>query len=291
MIEVLQVLLVIFSVYLFNEKMKEKFCILGAVGDCSITNTTTNETVVNAISEVVASNASNCTASGGVTQTLSISGIKSGGDIVISGVDQTADVQMNFTCMQNQDNQAQLLNDIQQKVVAELQQKTSGYNFQPVEQTNVNNQITNISNSINMSQLSECVSNQFTSQEQIYANLEAVGDIKISDIGQAATFVSTNDCIQKQTNVKDAITTLDNTIKAKQTQEAKGIDIIGDIFGAYTTVIIGVIVCVVCMSLISAIASVALGTSPQAGQNMQQFAQIAQQFRPPMGMPYQQYLV
>lgn len=269
--------LIVWSLYAYQaaqeEKRKtERFCFLGLAGDCGSTQTTVDEIVNNSISNTFVSNASSCSGSGGIKQTLDIENIQAGGNIDISGGSQTGTVALNFSCLQNNNISQDSVQEIQNAIKQGIQQKTSGFQFQPSTQTTISKTENDIVSNINLSQVADCVANSFADQEQIYRNLSAKGNITLSNLAQTAVNDSTSKCVQEQKAASQNIKALDTIFDQQVSQEAKGVDIIAlfqgwfnmiQSFGAMGTLLLALpILCCCCICLASIFSSSGGGSAP-----------------------------
>lgn len=223
-------------------------CILG-MGDCGVKQTSVTDVVSNAVSNVLMSNSSSCTAGGTFSQTLNVENIKAGGDITISGVSQNLTSTVNLNCVQKSGFTNQELTQIQNDIKQQIDQKTSNYQFQPSEQTVITTSTQNISNSTTMNNVATAIANQFASQAQIYKNLQGGGNITLSNLSQTAiattTAVVVHDLLANNQDVKNMQQLLDS----KTTQTATGTNLIACAgVSAVMLLIIAVIIALVLFS-------------------------------------------
>lgn len=218
------ILVVSYYLIMKQDDKVETVCILG-MGDCGVTQRSVNELVNTVTTNVIQENAQNCGASTGVDQMIKISDLNAGGDINISNITQDSNVKFNFSCMQEASNQANLETQLANSVRSELDQLTSGYQFQPSEQEQINTTKNNITTNLTSRNLAECTSRMFSNQETIINNLNAKRNININNIAQTAILDVASTCNQSNQNLQNAITSLETEISAKGKQEAKGVDI------------------------------------------------------------------
>lgn len=218
------VLLASYYLIMKQDDKVENLCILG-MGDCGVTQKSVNELVNNVTTNVLQENAQNCGASTGVDQMIKISDLNAGGDINISNITQASDVKFNFSCMQEASNQANIETQLANAVRSELDQMTSGYQFQPSDQEQINTTKNNIATNLTSRNLAECTSRMFSNQETIINRLNARGNININNIAQTAILDVASTCNQSNKNLQNAITKLETEISAKGKQEAKGVDV------------------------------------------------------------------
>jgi hypothetical protein len=205
--------------------LQENFCFAGIIGDCSDKQKTVNEIINETVSKTMMSNSANCSMGNGINQKILIENIETDGDINFSGLNQSADVKMNFNCLQSQGLQASDVQKIKDNIKSDLEQKASGYRFQPTEQETINKTINKISSELNLDNVSSCIANALTNQETVISKLKAKKNVNINNIAQTAITDTTAQCIQDQSGIDDKVKDLQTLFDNKMKQENKGIDI------------------------------------------------------------------
>lgn len=261
-----QILFLIFVSYIISNiifpikeiEEKEEFCFLG-IGDCGTTNTNVTNTVNNTVTNIVKENAQSCGSTTGISQMIKISDLKAKGNIELDGVSQDSIDNFDFSCMQVSENQVELEKKLQEEIKNNIEQKTSGYQFQPTELTTINNAINNLSTNVKSSSISKCISNKFINQEINIKDLESTdGNITIKNIAEKAIMAGTAKCMQSNTDITKSIEEIQKIIDTKSSQVATGVDMFASITALGTAYITGIVICVVCLSIVSIVSSIGM---------------------------------
>lgn len=285
------ILLIIFISYfissiLFPERERvENFCFLGVAGDCGVKNTNITNTINTSITDIVKENAQSCGSTTGISQMMKVSGLKAK-KITVSGLDQSSTDNFDFTCMQVAENKVELEKKLQESVKNDVEQKTSGYQFQPSEQTTITNALNAVSTNIKSKSISDCISNKFINQELTVADLEAEDEITVENLSQTAIMAGTSKCMQSNTDITKSIEDIQKIIDTKSSQTATGVDMFASITALGTAYITGFIIIIVCSSIVSIISSIGAsgGFSKSSSSNS---AQIPRPYYQPPQQYYQ----
>ncbi len=286
------ILLIFFISYfissiLFPERERvENLCILG-MGDCGVKNTNITNTINTSITDIVKENAQSCGSTTGISQMMKVSGLKAK-KITVSGLDQSSTDNFDFTCMQVAENKVELEKKLQENVKTNVEQKTSGYQFQPSEQETITNALNSVSTNIKSKSISDCISNKFINQELTVADLEAEDEITVENLSQTAIMAGTSKCMQSNTDITKSIEDIQKIIDTKSSQTATGVDMFASITALGTAYITGFIIIIVCSSIVSIISSIGAsgGFSKSSSSNS---AQIPRPYYQPPQPPQQYY--
>lgn len=246
-----------------------------------IVNDVLNKTVTNVLIE----NSQNCSQNNTSVQDMSFNDISAdeGCSINFSGISQTALVAPNFTCSSKQENNSELMNKLQTALGSEAESKLSGLAgaLNSESRTTIKNKIVNeITNNINMSNVSSCVQDNLSKQKLQFKKIVAscpsycrnvrqckgvenmcdMSQCKINftDINQSLTNKAVASCMSANENVQKIVNDVANDVTSSAKASNTGIDI---------TMSYGVsIVCsFVCLSIIIAIFAF---LNSSAGQQM-----------------------
>jgi hypothetical protein len=210
-------------------ELVENWCVAGLVGtSCGDKSKTVNEIVNDSLTNVMMSNSSSCTSGSGINQKLRFSDFETAdGHIIIKGSEQTGTLKMNFNCLQDQGLSAQDMKSIRDQIKNDVEQKSSGFRFQPAEQEVINKTVNQITSNASLSNTASCIANTLTDQEMVVERLKArgSGNINIENLSQTAIVDTTADCIQNQSALSENMKELQTLFDSKLKQENKGLDI------------------------------------------------------------------
>lgn len=281
------ILIFIFISYLLlpSPKIKEQenLCILG-MGDCGVKNTNITNTINTSITDIVKENAQSCGASTGISQMMKVSGLKAK-NINVNGLSQSSTDNFDFTCMQVAENKVELEKKLQESVKNDVEQKTSGYQFQPSEQETITNALNSVSTNIKSKSISDCISNKFINQELTIADLNAEEDINLENLSQTAIMAGASKCMQSNTDITKSIEDIQKIIDTKSSQTAKGVDMFASITALGTAYIVGIVICFVCLSIVSIVSSI--GSFGGFSKSSSNSAQIPRPYYQPPQQYYQ----
>lgn len=279
-----QILLLIFVSYIISniifpiKEEKEELCVLG-LGDCGTKDTNITNTVNSTVTDIVKENAQICGSLTKNSQMIKISDLKAKGDVVLDGVSQDSTDNFDFSCMQVNENKIELEKKLQEEIKNKIEQKTSGYSFQPTELTTINNAINNVSTNIKSSSISKCISDKFINQEININDLESTGgNITIKNIAEKAIMAGTAKCMQSNSDTTKALEDIQKIIDTKSSQTATGVDMFTSLATLGTAYITGIIISVVCLSIVSIVSSIGMSGGFSKGESSV-----------PMRIPYQPY--
>lgn len=201
-------------------------------GNSSKVKSETN--IVNkAMTNVMMKNTSNCKASGGVKQTLNLGKIKSDGcQVIMDGISQNAVSELNFSCVQDSGNDAEILGEFKSELDKELKAQLSGLGINNKSEVDSITNITNdISTNISMENLSECIASNFTDQKMETGDIEVKcyewqtpfeRRVTVKNVNQAAVSKTTATCLQTQKQATESINKLESILKEKAKSKNDG---------------------------------------------------------------------
>lgn len=185
---------------------------MGGVLSANVNNST-QTAVSNAITNAIITNTSNCTSQNVNAITLQFGTVV--GDFNLNNANLSQSVTINSSCLQQSTNNTDILNTIQANLKQEYQNGTSGALFSASVNNQVSTAITNVANSVNISNIKNCLLNNLTSTA-IGANYVG-GNVNITNltVGQVTSLVQT--CVQNDTNVTTATNQLKTALTSAQT--------------------------------------------------------------------------
>lgn len=218
-----------------------------------------NDTVNKSLSNILMSSSSSCTQTNTLSQKQVFSNITAddGCSVSISNIDQTANQSPNFTCSSSVANSSDLTSkfktDLDQKAAAQISNFTIG-NAQ--SSSDIKNKLVNdITNNINISNVSTCVQDNFLKQSQgvdtvkascpgycrnahVCAELAAISptfaaafcdpskcSINISGFNQSAIQGAIGNCLSSDSNYQKTLTDAANAIAQDAKASNTGVDL------------------------------------------------------------------
>ncbi len=229
------------------------------MGAAQSKNTSVVGIVNKSVSDVVMSNTSKCSSESKNIQNMSFSDIKiKGCKTNFSNISQTADVNVNFSCIQNNKNESELLNEFKTSVDKNLKASLGGLPSAILTNTE-NTAVTNIRNEIesklNISNISDCMNKTYNDQRLEFGkiDIDCTGldpkdrIVSFDNISQKLVQTLVAKCVADLTNISEIKNPIEEKVTVKEQAENKGIDF----FTAYFNYIIVSILIVVLSSLIS----------------------------------------
>ncbi len=204
------------------------------------TQSSVSEVITNVSTQILNTNAQNCALSTNVNQALTISQLSALGNININGVNQTSNVNLDFSCMSNSNNNIQLQSDLTNAIKTALDQKTEALSSLS-NQNSINTAKDNVMNSLNIQNILSCVVNSYSNISLTITQLNAGKDIDIKDINQSTTSAVISKCIANNQNLTNAINTLQNTLDTSNKQTALGL------FSSGGTGLVLIVVIIICL--------------------------------------------
>lgn len=171
-------------------------------------------------------------------------------------INQTANIAPNMSCAQSVSNAASLQTDLQTKLQQNATAVMSGLPttaVSKVDTSNVSNILNQISNSVNMTNLSQCIQSTLNRQSAQWSNFkitctgEAV--IEWSNITQTIIENAVMKCTQETKGVADLINQLSNELSQTADSEDKGFDLGGILMGVAMVVLVVVMIITVVRGL------------------------------------------
>lgn len=177
--------------------------------------------ITNSVSEYFKKKSSACVASQSAVNAILLKGTS--GNVVIDGIDQRSDQYLNFSCFISETNQLDFQNELVSKVENELKSKVSGIQgnlFTKQAQNSKIKQITEITSSIKLEEILNCIGTQLASN---IIEIEGEGDVTIKNVSQSNFQKSIVDCKLLSSEQIKSLTSLDNSLKQSLVMENTGI--------------------------------------------------------------------
>ena len=182
---------------------------MGAQASIAEANT---KIISKAINNSIIESAKSCSASTSQNQTMEVEG-----DVTIGGRGNTVtfsqESNINLSCIQDSTSITELRNTIKQEITNKLKAENSGQNIggQMSMSSASSDLITEVVNSINMSDMQACFSEISQSQNsRISGNLDISGTSNTYSFDQSTEIVST--CMQKNQNLSKLVSDLSNSV-------------------------------------------------------------------------------
>ena len=221
---------------------------------------TINDTVTN----VMVSNQSLCGQNNSAIQSINIGNINAKGcGFNMSGITQTSVQKPNFSCFSSQTNNASLLtslkNSLQQQATSELSGLGGAINSQSLS-TTASTLVNDITNNMNLTNLSSCIQNNIASQEFSQGNINVQCPsccnnpgpscnqrncvVNISNLSQQLTQSAVANCLSENSNLLSVINQIASEISQKTASSNTGISmsLLGGIGGIVLLIILIIII-------------------------------------------------
>lgn len=248
-----------------------------------------NEVVNKSIANVLMQSSQECAQNNSSIQTMNISGIQNDcGGVKISGVNQKSVQAPNFSCSNDTQNSADLMNKLKSQLEANATNELSGVpgalNSQQITDTK-NTIINDIQKNINISSVSKCVQDNVASQAMNLTNYivkcpkccdlgtckdearTCNRDININDISQDITQSAVASCYQASDNkVTDLVESLQQAESKSESKSTGFLNITDMSKNAGMMIVISILICVLPL-LLSISSSLAFSLS-SGGQEM-----------------------
>lgn len=238
----------------------------------SSASTVLTNTVNDAVTSVVMTNSSNCTAKTGNSQELSFSDIDAKGcSVDFSNITQDMKVNQNFSCLQESGQSADIVNKIMQEIEAKAKATTAAFPIGSSESTTVTNTLNRIRSDVKLENIANCVAESINNQKQKFEKIRVEcppSDPKLTfkNIGQKLIATQVAKCSQGNKQLAEIATELDQQFKVSA-ESTTGIDFFGSLSslgalgalaGPLVAAIVGAIICI--LSLISLSSASSAGT-------------------------------
>jgi hypothetical protein len=194
--------------------------------------------VNDAVTNVMMSSSQQCAATNSTSQTIKLGKIKAGKNCIarITGVSNDATVKQDFSCMQNNSQNADLMQKISNAIDAKTEAAVKGLAVGSASATTLTNAKNTIRNNINISNLSSCMANNLAKQKIETEGME-VGDccdpgpycttadrtISQDNISNKLVSAQVAKCLQGNEQVARAATEIDNVVKASASSKNEGL--------------------------------------------------------------------
>lgn len=209
------------------------------------TDSVTESNIVNkVVSDMLIDISNQCASQTGVSQTITFSGIHCGGDVTFQNITNTIDLKSNFTCASAQNIDSALLNDFKNKLDQTAQAQAGGMG--KASSANISNLTTEISNNLDIKQLSTCLSSNLTEQAIQTSDVLCGGNFTAKDISNKLTLEVANKCINQQKTVANLSSQLDAQVKQEASAKTS---MIGSLSSSSSCMIILIIMLIAYMSL------------------------------------------
>lgn len=201
--------------------------------------------VTDIVNKSIMESTSQCSSSVAAQQNINLS---ASGDIQVGDIGQSQNVSLDFKCLNDNDVQSQIKNDIQSKLDAMLDQKLKGSPL--FSNTNANNEqktalITNVTNSLELRNLSTCQADASALQD---INIETTdGGIVAGNITQEQGIELIASCTANQSAFQEAVNTLTQEVDASNKQVVENTQT--GIIGIVAAVLAGLILLIIVVSL------------------------------------------
>jgi hypothetical protein len=152
---------------------------------------------------------------------MNINGVR--GDVNLSNVNMDAQSSLNATCYQSTQNDTELRNDIAQSLKNETEATLSGLNvLQASVSTATNDAINRIANTINITNVKDCVIRSVQTQQVNIGNVG--GNVIIANFDMSLVSKTIANCVQSEVNNNAAVSDLKTTIDSATKATATGIN-------------------------------------------------------------------
>ncbi len=209
------------------------------MGAAYSTSKSTNEMIVEVITNVIVQNTSNCNAN--IQQAQTISTGNSGGNIVVSGNKQSSDSKIHLSCISATVNDSNFQSSIAQAIKQAVESKTSGFSAVSVADSEaISKSITKVSASVNMQNITNCISQ--LSQNQILTTGNATGNISIIDNSQTLTAEVLQKCISNDQTTMSAVNELSQVVDQSAKSSNEGL-----LGGSFVVIAVVVVIALIVM--------------------------------------------
>lgn len=271
------------------------------MGNQSTTAETISKTVNNAITNVMLQNSSSCGQNNTSVQNISFSNIKTGPgcSLDFSGISQTSTQTPNFSCSSDSNQSSSLQTALSAALTQAVKSESSGISGALLSDTHVKSTsdiINNITNNVNVSNVSSCVQSNLSSQEQVYNTLTSscpafcnsgtipttqvevdaykLCTVNFNNINQTLTQAAVAKCTANNSALTNAINQAAVTVSQEASSESTGFlnitKIAGDITGVVGGVVNAYIICLVlilCSCILPSIISI-IGMNTSSGKEL-----------------------
>lgn len=183
--------------------------------------------------EIISKNASECGAKNNNKQEMSFSNIKAKGCVVdFSNFGQKIKVSQDFSCSQKNENKNKLQNELTDKLKNEVLAESSGLTvgLSNTETEAITKMTTDISNKIDITNISKCVAETLNSQKMKFEKIEVdctdnppdQKKLSFNNLQQEIISTQVAKCIQGNSSVTDAINKLQTEVDNKAKSKSEG---------------------------------------------------------------------
>lgn len=214
----------------------------------------TTELINSAVSNVLVNMSSNCSSDLNTNQTIVFENITMKGScpLVTGGITQTANVGLNFKCIQNNSNATDLQSKLSAELFEQLQNKLEGLNlgtYTNAEVESITRLHNNIVSNINMTSIAKCIGSMSINQSIPVRNINidcSTDEKKTALIsgGITQTIVASlmAECTQGNSNIASLSAELDALIKKKIDNSNSGLSSTAIFAGLIVFGIIGLVI-------------------------------------------------
>jgi hypothetical protein len=177
--------------------------------------------ITSVISEAILNDISKCNATTIINQGINVDNVD--GDVVMTNINLSSDQSLSLKCLQESSTNLDIKNDIDEKLKQSIENKLSGLNFGLGVSSNINilNSITNVSNSLDISIIKECMYVAITNQTINFGTVK--GDFIIDNLNMKAVQKTVSECIQKNNNIVNSINSLTKDVDQISSNSIEGI--------------------------------------------------------------------
>jgi len=203
------------------------------MGTASSKSIAISDIVNNSVTNVMMKSSSQCKMNTEAIQKMSFSDLDFVGcSVNFSNISQMADIETNFACAQDTEQNTELINEFSTELDQELEAALSGLPGAVISESETKS-ITKMKNdivaNIDIEQISECVASTLTEQklefDKIKVDCTGAEDttVNFDNIKQRLIQSNVAECIQANTQVTKSINDIQNTIDNKQKSYNTGI--------------------------------------------------------------------
>lgn len=170
-----------------------------------------SEDISEIVNKSIISNKSSCSSAVISTQKINLGDI--GGDLNMEGINMRSSQTVNLSCLQNSDNNVEIVNEIKRKMETNIKNKLDGQTFglQNAYTKSVKKGISSVVNSINIDNIKKCIVNAINEQTISVGNV--AGNANIRYVSLDATQDVVQECVQNDRNTTRQISKLESEMK------------------------------------------------------------------------------
>ena len=189
------------------------------------TNTSIEEVVSNSINEFITNNSSACEGSSGAVATFRMSDVNCEGGIELGDINVSADSEVVTQCIQANISVNELEKYVDNNLKNSLENETKnmiGISATLNKNTQVSKDIQNVLNKIKTSNILTCLTRNLSTAEAIQEKMKSGGKCIAGNVNVNARAFTQLECIQKNDEVRSAITKLSSTIDSSIKNKKSG---------------------------------------------------------------------